>query len=352
MPGLRLELICVPQRKYGGSEIRRYDGTHPKDEKFDDIQRDNPTDDEQYRRYTRYSREHGYPSVVPGTLEGLCLADINLRTRARIGLLLGSLIPEVRQPPRNIRSLNAHPDVDVLILQPHSRQNPKPNEWGIDWWVRPENQMPTNGRVQTWYDIGLNPDVVPATTDQSKLSLSLDPKTQRVRYEPSEQSRVYSLRESTRDDIGKIVIPAGLYIPDEEMQEAIINHCEAHSQERKREGIELYNRLKRMAKNLKLGDKNVVSYILEEIINFEKKHKLKLISDGFDLECIKLGNFYSQFFIERISESLSNKLDTFKEKLIEQRTSFKYLRPKRHKSKATPLAPTLASDLLTFRHAA
>lgn len=125
---------------------------------YDDVYKEgqeNPGDS-LFLEYAKRAREKGLGANLGAEIpEALTFADINLRARELIGVVLGSLAKYLLFPLSSDEDLRKHKDLDVLILNQHTRMDPKINEWGIDWWVRPEGRPPTNGNVNLWYDIGL-----------------------------------------------------------------------------------------------------------------------------------------------------------------------------------------------------
>jgi len=224
---IRLQPHRPEQRK-----LKRYDESCK--EKFDyDVRDLQPTNDEFRNHRLYYKNLNLDPGQVPQSAEAAVLADVNLRSRGKIGLALGSMAKCL------ISSSNFydHRDLDVLVLNPHARDNPAPNEWGIDWWIRPRGLAPTNGRVSLWYDIALNNNVACLTKEADSMAtpLSINFDQQSVVIKPDLQKDMENERQfivaSFRKDIETVLVPAGLYIPDPNTMGQIVQHCNVRARE-------------------------------------------------------------------------------------------------------------------------
>ncbi|MFC1647613.1 hypothetical protein ACFL10_01305, partial [Patescibacteria group bacterium] len=141
----------------GGSEpITLYDEAYPY--RFDPGKRDKP-DSKLFRDHDKFADDRKFKLRLShdSMIESAILAHINLRTRQLVGVVLGSAVGELFEQPEKVERIDSygdHRDLDVLILNPFSSNMPAPNEWGIDWWVRPgpDTTVPTNGRTTLWYD--------------------------------------------------------------------------------------------------------------------------------------------------------------------------------------------------------
>ena len=182
--------------------------------------------DPRFRKYDDYARKHHLRNIGAETIPALALAEMNLRIRKLVGLVLGSSVKKFTDPPAHLTRLNNHRDLDILILNPYSVNHPEPSEWGVDWWVRPEVQAPTNGRVLMWHDLELHPDVELSTNPlRSKPPFTLDINKNEVRYTPLETKKVMELAEQVRRKVKPIVIRPGLYLPDSVTVEKILQQC-------------------------------------------------------------------------------------------------------------------------------
>ncbi len=144
--------------------------------KFDFVERDVP-DNEKFRQKDEEiaKRFKVHPDGYEDNLtlrDKIMHAQINLHIRRLVGIALGSTAAKIYadkyEHPDFVRQ---DTDIDVLLLAPHSRQNPPPFEWGVDWFVRPDGLAPTNGLASTWYDLSLKESAVTASTYQAGLYL-------------------------------------------------------------------------------------------------------------------------------------------------------------------------------------
>lgn len=205
------------RRQYGGVPLSKFDQFTS--ENFDVDERCSPETD-QYKRFDAFASEHYFSEKACNVLEGVALADINLRMRGLVGLVIGSSMRELTSPPADLKEIFDHRDFDVLVLQQHSSKHPAPNEWGVDWWVRPEGRAPTNGRMELWYDIALENGVMASSQHREEQKVQLDPQKKLITIDH---------RLDYRDaDIGQV--HAGLYLPDAHIAEEIVRHCEEKSQ--------------------------------------------------------------------------------------------------------------------------
>jgi hypothetical protein len=146
--------------------------------------------------------------------EKLALAEVNLRTRGLVGIVLGSTVAKLYAPPRNMSEIHKHTDIDCLILNTYSPNHPAPMEWAIDWFVRPpDGRPPTNGLVRLCYDIGMRPDmkVSHETTRSQILPFYLDTKEMQLKFHEYPEDLTEKYRQTVREKIG-VILP-GLYLP-------------------------------------------------------------------------------------------------------------------------------------------
>jgi len=171
----------------------------------------------------------GMEAAMTG-IKAVAIADINLKTRGLIGMVLGSCVKDLYDYNEYneqyfMECLSGHSDFDVLIMQKHSDRDPKPFEWGIDWWIRPEPHRPTNGNTSLIYDLSLDAHCCSTSTnpneDDTFFAFSINP------YEPSitmryvpQLVRMVSDKLSEEND-GRICIPPGLYLPPTEVMDKI-----------------------------------------------------------------------------------------------------------------------------------
>ncbi len=215
-----------------------------------------------FNRYGGFFKDHFSDGDAAPTSKAVVLADINLQARGKIGLVLGSIVRDLTSPPGNLDKLDGHRDLDVLILNRHNKHNPRPNEWGIDWWVRPAILPPTNGRVSLWYDFCVKPNVAPLVRSKSfpgeqfiihpssgrptffakqnphlKTPINLDLDSGYAYCDPNEREAVHQERQlstrsfilSNREKTDFVLVPPGLYLPDAQTMKAIIEHCTRRS---------------------------------------------------------------------------------------------------------------------------
>lgn len=162
--------------------------------------------------------------------EKIALAEVNLRTRGLVGLVLGSQAPRLMDPPENMGMLHKEgTDIDVLILNEFSTEHPRPFEWGADWFVRPPNGLaPTNGLVRLWYDISARPNVSlsmePIPRDP-RLPFYLDYEVKKLKYDFEADNVTKRIIESTRDKTGNFTLQPGLYLPSADIVNKIRSHA-------------------------------------------------------------------------------------------------------------------------------
>jgi hypothetical protein len=147
--------------------------------------------------------------------EKIALAEVNLRTRGLVGLVLGSTVKKLYQPPDHMRKvIKEGTDVDCLVLNPYGHNHPLPFEWGVDWFVRPrDGRNPTNGLVRLCYDIGLKPGtkISRRRTRHKDLPFYLDAKELQLKYRKYPDDLTGKIVHSTREKLGAIL--PGLYLP-------------------------------------------------------------------------------------------------------------------------------------------
>ena len=121
--------------------------------------------------------------------------------------------------------------MDVLILNPHTEYNPKPNEWGIDWWIRPQSTkaQPTNGRISLGYDIELSSDFITKRKTVSPLPILLDPEVEEMVLMGNRNRRKFAQVEQQG---GTFSINSGLYLPSTTIMRRIKKHAEIIQQEK------------------------------------------------------------------------------------------------------------------------
>lgn len=223
----------------GAPEIpKRYDGFYRRSQKFDFNQRQKP-DDPLFIKWDTYLNE-GEELAAGWTLKGaigLALADISLRSRKLIGVVLGSMVGELYNAPveaeglqRLHEKLKGHHDIDILILDRHSPLHPKPHEWGIDWWIRPQRGMsPSNGETALWYDLSLAKDRSPAPEREDAIRLEKTGKEVRVAI----SSVRHAIHENQGVDLEDELLPSGLYLPHPAHMLQIRDHVfqKAHTEE-------------------------------------------------------------------------------------------------------------------------
>ncbi len=208
------------QPKMWGNPKWRYDDGAEK--KFDFSRRTKPYASIFRAVNKRVNKKDKY-SRLPTSL-AIALADLSLGLRGQVGLVLGSLVNSLYEPPEDIDELDDHKDCDVLILNPHSPMNPAPHEWGVDWFVRPEGRAPTNSSVDIWYDVALQDGVrvVDPVIKQGDMPIFFNPSTGSVEYKYKNRDNMVNLAAGKQSNV-----PAGLYLPDSELMDVIINHCES-----------------------------------------------------------------------------------------------------------------------------
>lgn len=193
----------------------RYDEELKPKERFDNGKRSYPDFQPYVDRYGIQSDhlvETGQPRFKG--IKTLRIAEINLKARNMVGLLIGSMAQDTGQGASE-QQLARHRDVDVLILQTFGQKHPGPTEGGVDWWVRPKAphdspRRPMNGNVALWYDISLQEDAKVQGETTSRLWDSESPLTH--------------IRKRAA------VIPAGLYRPSPTTMEQIVDCATSSAQ--------------------------------------------------------------------------------------------------------------------------
>jgi len=212
---------------------QRYDETYPEDMKFDHARQINPRRaefkriDESVQRYFR--KENGYYIDELQLHEKIALAEVNLRTRGLVGMVLGSMVPRLVSPPDHLGKLHKHTDIDVLILNEFGKKHPRPFEWGVDWFARPPNGFaPTNGLVRLWYDIEPKSYVSlskkPARRDP-RLPFYLDAKALKLKYKFEAEDLTSQVIGDTRTDTGNCLLRPGLYLPSADIMRKIAENA-------------------------------------------------------------------------------------------------------------------------------
>jgi len=99
------------------------------------------------------------PNALRG-VEGIRAANLILRDRNAVGILIGGLADAVWHPRRTAKELAAHKDVDVMVFDPDFKLQ-EPFEGGIDWWLPQEGRIRLSSdasRVEnykvTWWENG------------------------------------------------------------------------------------------------------------------------------------------------------------------------------------------------------
>lgn len=250
---MELHLVQVQQLDPLGGPILPYRYDEKTKEKFDYAVRIKPIEREfhsinrQVKPYFKKRREGSLDVLkIP---EKLALADINIKTRRKIGLIIGSIAKKLFNAPDDISGLESGSDVDVLILNPHSDENPEPMEWGVDWFVRPRNRAPTNGLVQMWYDVCLNeercrPDKT--GTPQKLTAIQIDLKKRVVQYEPEGENDPLAISRRIQKTRAAVELASGLYLPDTKFMSFLSDFCNARRNEMFRILKELKNEMASM----------------------------------------------------------------------------------------------------------
>ncbi len=163
--------------------------------------------------------------------EKLGLAEVNLRTRGLVGMVIGSSARKLMQPPRNMREFHKEKtDIDVLILDEFGDNFPRPFEWGVDWFVRPPGELqPTNGLVRLWYDVSIKKtkkrDKTPQPHDP-RLPFYLDTNEMQLKYEFYPENLTEQIIGDTRRQISSRVLKPGLYLPPAAITKKIKSQAE------------------------------------------------------------------------------------------------------------------------------
>ncbi len=345
--------------------IARYDGRFPY--KFDFGTRTKP-DSDLYQKHDAFFVENNSLLYPPLILPSVAFADLNLRTRGLIGVVLGSVAKHLVSPPKDIGELNSHRDLDVLVLQPHSPHHPAPNEWFVDWFVRPlGNKTPTNGRVELWYDFGLIDSVETAPSDLKPNNLgplALDLEKREIRYDPSLARNHYnpslplklSVARQIRENVEKIILPPGLYLLDSRAFRQVIRHCNKRAEEL--QYAESYGRMKfnqdrlvKLANRFRQGKIGIEKFLgelaeirrtLKEICKTHATDWPDAADFAFDQLFFMAANGNPAPFKQEIGSHLSKLEELFRH------NNWDYLDFDR-KVTLNALYPILPSEFLTFR---
>jgi hypothetical protein len=223
VPQIRQELVMKPPKP---EYPKRYDKGFP--DKFDAGARVIPSTEFGYVKAkefwkARTGNKHERSNNI-SAYEKLHMAEIALRCRDRVGLVLGSTARKLHDTPAEEISGVTSSDLDVLVLGPHGRDNPRPFEWGIDWFVRPYNYYPTNSMVEMVYDLDLNGHfkfkVNPEISHQSRQRNIF------LRDNFCCQSRVHqTVGETAEKILGQGFVAPGLYLPDRRTLDMIADYC-------------------------------------------------------------------------------------------------------------------------------
>jgi hypothetical protein len=220
--------------------ISRYD--ERRNTKFDVDVRDRPS----LPRVDTYCSRHHLDNITANTAEGIAVAYEMLIARDLAAVLLGSAMRDVANPAIHDQ-FPKHRDLDILILNTHSPQNPAPNEAGIDWFVRPKGQRPTNGRSELWYDLEVASGVrIRGRGQQPSYVLTEDGTGIEENNAPNDRLALVN-RPKTQ---GSTAIPAGLYIPDGQIAEMIRHHCQAKIDHVREVHAKAADRLKNLAEEV------------------------------------------------------------------------------------------------------
>lgn len=355
-----------------------------------------------YKYWDQYAQHEGFgPGHAAPVAEAVVLAHQNLKLRGLVGLVLGSSIRDLTDPPSYPGDLNVHRDFDVLVLNSHSTNSPAPTEWGIDWFVRPRTlpstvYAPTNGRVWVWYDVGLSEGVKvssPLQTPGIATGYNENPYYteeevnrywlfDQVDYSPhpipsSLRSTLYKKRKAYA-----IHVPAGLYLPDARMTQRIAQYCNQRIQR------VLHEDLPRIQKDVARFDSidwyDHMAHLLSQFSRSEWRsplfreslkrsmpllegtihringllHQLSVdqaefIRDSRTFEMQMLSAFhtsydaYPQFDIVL---ELSDRLNTLERRAMELDRDYSYIALESDdlQNRSVPLLPVLPSELLTF----
>jgi hypothetical protein len=223
-----------PERDFEQSPPERYDQKLRAGTRFDHGSRLKPQHQSywDFEAWLQTHTRYGMPTTI---LETVAAAQIALKTRGLVGVVLGSLVAYLANPPDDPKLFEEHGDVDVLILQPHSRIHPRPGEWAVDWWIRPGSAdlKPTNGHTFLWYDLALSDsaEVDPKYFSPSRLQIDTQAFETRIDHSVGFEA-VDQLTQHLRNSVGKLHIPAGLYLPPDDVMETIRDHCQDRSREK------------------------------------------------------------------------------------------------------------------------
>lgn len=300
-------------------------------------------------------------------LAATILADINLKTRGLVGIVLGSTLKKLYHPPADLRSINSHSDLDVLILQPHSPHHPAPNEWGVDWWVRPQSRPPINGRVELWYDIAMQGNVnVEQNLAETETALSLDVDNWNIRYNRDLHEQICLQAKHTRKTIQQRVLSPGLYLPHPTLIRQIVDHCnkridqKEHDKQRVSQMMEEVPFLLEYSKVMFEGSsqrepRECFNVIIERALNLEKEYNA--IYQKHKGNRHSLGQYLSNFIqqkahnpMEILSKIVEVALYALKDMRRDLEGGFKnynYLRVSPRN--ARPLWPVLPPHVADFR---
>lgn len=234
-----------------GDPRLRYDHNHRI--KFDRSNRYSPTTDEaETCKELLKNKSRKKPLEVSVQPQ---IADLILKTKGMVGLVLGSTSKSLLCFNGDMNSLNTHHDFDVLVLNPFAMQHPYPRECGIDWWVQPHNEGPTNGSVSLSYGFALD----------EKLQMPEIPK-----------------------------IKPGLYLPTPETLEKVADFCTTKYQ------------------NLE----NELNEVIKEINSFLTDAENKMHRDQWKVHENNMDYFYFKNKWERAIKRLYTKLHTVLHKMF------------------------------------
>ena len=323
-----------------------------------------------FRKYDDYARIHYLRNIGAETIPALALAEMNLRIRKMVGLVLGSSIKEFTDPPDDLIELNSHRDLDILILNPYSVNHPEPSEWGVDWWVRPEVQSPTNGRVSLWYDLELHPDVEINTKPlRSAPPFALDIDKNEVHHTPLETKKAMRLVEQVRRKVQPILIRPGLYLPDSVTVDKIRRHCNRQMKQKRKKALTQLMKLSIKVRRLELGSEkgpilfkirtkseldvlvNKFSKISDQLIRICKEARIPIPNGadknwlGLKERLLKLNNPCLHVAM-KLCDSLSRDIGDAIQSAVKEK-NFNYLSLKGVQQK--PILPVIPHQLLNFK---
>ncbi len=159
----------------------------------------------------------------------LKLAEIALRTRELVGLLLGSTVKKLydMDPGDDDLTSETESDLDVLILNPHTIRNPRPFEWGVDWFVRPQGRFPTNSNIEMVYDLLPQDGYKFYVNDAIRAFCRTRNAYEQDLLEKGESDvKVPEIISCTRELViaSHLLLP-GLYLPEKETMQRIADYC-------------------------------------------------------------------------------------------------------------------------------